>query len=73
MAKSRKSMMLNHLICDACWTQLKGSQEPRRLADTTARPCCYCGQETTSGIIIRDANPTACNCEGPVHEGAEAS
>ena len=53
-----------HPICDDDWTKFNGVEldgellvrEPIRLKIRTKETCAYCGQDTESGIYVRD-NP----------------
>jgi hypothetical protein len=58
-----------HAICVGCWN----ARHPDRPASadangrTEAHACCFCGQQTTSGIFIRE-DPKTVACAG-VHVG----
>lgn len=46
-----------HPQCEVCWDKQRGSRTPTRLVDREVERCCWCGQETRSGIYVReDAN-----------------
>lgn len=53
----------NHHMCLDCWKRRNGDSEPCRLIDADQEVCCYCGEKTTSGIIVR-ADPSATPCDG---------
>lgn len=41
-------------ICDPCWADQRPDQpNPSRIRGDVPQRCCYCGQETTSGIFTR--------------------
>ncbi len=48
----------NQAICDFCWYNLRGQARPVRVRPEYAElhVCAYCGDQTRSGIFIRD-NP----------------
>jgi hypothetical protein len=42
-------------VCNHCWTERRPDQpNPHRMKIPQLERCCYCGQETTSGIYTRD-------------------
>ena len=44
-----------HSMCWRCWINNHPGQHPVRLKDPKKEKCCYCGDETNSGIFTRDA------------------
>jgi hypothetical protein len=40
--------------CDLCWIERQGGREPVRLREPDAEECCYCGEQTLSGIYVRE-------------------
>lgn len=46
----------NHAICWDCWRVKNPDREPVRLRPEHAHQetCCYCGQDTLSGIYVRE-------------------
>ena len=58
----------NHLVCQSCWKVLRGDRVPVTIVDD-AKPCCGCGDLTTSGIYVRqDPKTIACEGRGKVHQ-----
>lgn len=45
-----------HNICLLCWDHLNPGREPIRIKDPNDRTCCYCGNVTLDGILVRE-NP----------------
>lgn len=44
----------NHAICDDCFIrQNRDGRSPYRLIDPDIEVCCFCGEETKSGIYVR--------------------
>jgi len=57
----------NHRCCDDCWDSLFRADrgEPVRLKDGDEGRCCWCGEDTKSGIFRRaDPNDEGLSCEG---------
>lgn len=52
-----------HAICDACWDQRNPYRDPYRIKEATEVMCCFCGNQTKSGIWIRK-NPADMICNG---------
>ena len=52
-----------HNICAHCWNKLNPDRETSELAIGIAEICCYCGEETSDGIYIRD-DPNKLRCKG---------
>jgi len=54
-------------MCDNCWSQtpqaLSGQKPTRPKEDTTVMQCCFCGDETRSGIFIYQ-EPAGLRCKG---------
>ena len=62
----------SHAICDNCWVEGNPVEYPVRLVQPVRERCCFCGDETESGIYVREDPKTApCRGEGGFH--AEAS
>lgn len=63
-----------HAICGKCWAARNNGIIPHQLVDAASVACCYCGNETTEGIYIREA-PEKVPCGGSriggVHDGVE--
>ena len=53
-----------HAVCDSCW-KASDSREPHRVVKIVPENCCFCGEETRSGIYVRldPANPKL-RCQG---------
>jgi hypothetical protein len=55
----------NHSICDECWRKREPTRIPHRglpeLTETVC--CCFCGNPTRSGILVRES-PDAVLCKG---------
>lgn len=59
----------NHYVCEECFKRLRPDREPVRVMDKETAPCCFCGNEHSSGIYYRsDPKETPCKGAGPVHE-----
>jgi len=59
-------MTWTHNICDLCWDELHPNRAPTRLMlDDEPVVCCFCGEQTGSGIFIRHDPKTLkfCKCE----------
>jgi hypothetical protein len=51
----------HHAVCDECWTDvLHRTDDPYRMADPKIEHCCWCGQDTFSGIYIRERDAPRC-------------
>lgn len=60
-----------HALCDTCYEQREPGREPTRLTEpfVQVETCCFCGDETTSGIYYRlDPNKAPCHGIGGYHE-----
>ncbi len=48
-----------HAACEDCFARVQARQSgmpgrPSRLVDPDLETCCYCGEQTTSGLYVRD-------------------
>jgi hypothetical protein len=43
-----------HPICWVCWERRAPGKSPLRLRNPPPEKCCICGEETKSGIFIRE-------------------
>ena len=58
----------NHAICSACWKASNPDRTPVRVLTPEVERCCYCGNDTASGIWVRDdPKTTPCKGAGRVH------
>ena len=53
-----------HTICRPCWDKLNPDREPVRVKNAQTEPCCYCGNETFSGIYVRKDPDELPLCKG---------
>ncbi len=53
-----------HRICENCWNIKNPDREPVKVKDGEKEICCFCSEETASGIYVRH-NPQElkCNCD----------
>jgi hypothetical protein len=65
---------MQHLACTTCWSKQNGKQPGSRFTDVAPMPCCFCGDQTTTGVFVvtnaRDPNERIrprCHDDGPVH------
>lgn len=47
-------MSWTQAICWTCWTERHPDREAIRVVNGDPETCSYCGNETTSGIYVRD-------------------
>lgn len=47
----------NQPVCDDDWRKLRGDRWPTRVKDAKVETCAFCGEDTRSGIYIRE-NPS---------------
>jgi hypothetical protein len=40
-------------ICDDCWDERHPDRRSHRLVHTETEVCCFCGEQTVSGIYLR--------------------
>jgi hypothetical protein len=69
------SVSWNHLVCELCWEKFsRPGVEPHRSIgrQSQAAPCCFCGDTTASGILVRQ-NPRTVVCLGVRGIHAETS
>ena len=52
-------MSWTHSICPDCWNDKNPEREPIKFIEPEKETCCFCGEETTDGIYIRN-NPADC-------------
>jgi hypothetical protein len=62
----------NHFICSFCWQErnpdiaahvVRAAAHVLRAAHIESEVCCFCGEPTDSGIIVRE-NPDRVPCKG---------
>lgn len=55
-----------HPICDPCWLEVQPGREPHRFVEAAREleVCCFCGDDTSSGIYIRYDPARALLCTG---------
>lgn len=55
-----------HPICDPCWAEIAPGREPFRFLENSREleVCCFCGDETESGIYVRHDPSRALHCTG---------
>jgi hypothetical protein len=65
---------MQHLACNTCWSKQNGKQPGSRFADAMPMPCCFCGDQTTTGVFVvtnaLDPNERLrpqCHDGGPAH------
>lgn len=46
-------MNWNQPMCDPCWIERNPNRPPVRLNGVQHEVCAHCGQQTTSGIYVR--------------------
>jgi hypothetical protein len=54
-------------MCEICWLLLNPNHPPITVRGGDPEKCCWCGNETESGIFVR-YDPTELRCGGH-HEG----
>lgn len=55
----------NHSMCEGCWNKSNPNRQACTVIDAEVEICCFCGDETTSGIYIRhDPNDLSCDHDG---------
>lgn len=57
-----------HAMCEACWEEGNPGREPWRAVEGPREKCCFCGEETRSGIYVR-GDPSELPCKGEHEEG----
>jgi len=55
-----------HAICQDCWDEQNPDRQAVRVVLGELERCCYCLEDTASGIYVR-ADPDTTGCEG-VHD-----
>lgn len=53
-----------HAICDDCYAKREPGREPVRLVNRELEHCCFCGDQTLSGIYYRHAPSVTPLCRG---------
>lgn len=43
----------SHPICMACWFDQRGNDVPYRVASSIKEICCWCGNNTFTGVYVR--------------------
>jgi hypothetical protein len=56
-----------HNICWSCWAQRYGTRMPVRTTNAMYEVCCYCGNETRSGIAVRDNEENTPHCKEKIN------
>lgn len=49
----------NHYSCEECYDDIYHGRQPIKLTEDKAKPCCFCGRPTFSGIYVR-RDPSCC-------------
>lgn len=51
-----------HAQCNLCWDKANPNREPFVINGAVLEDCCFCGEQTRSGIYVRHDPNTLPNC-----------
>ncbi len=61
-----------HPICWVCWVKMNPGRGPATLTNLGGGTCCFCGNETASGIYVRhDPKELKCGMSRPPKEAED--